>query len=120
MPFEYQISTDENLVTIHVFGRLSDEDVLGALEALRTDPNYRRDMHRLWDWQEVKEHVFELNQMPEIDAAVSAVSRSGRTAFVVTREVGEIVAQYFRLYVKWRPIKVFWSIEEARVWLLSA
>jgi len=118
----YAIDHEARLVRIVGDGRLTDQEMLECISALREDPRLEPDMNTLSDMREIEVAFTQRGVSAMIDVMERTASRrsSARAAIVVSTDVAFGMGRMFELQVDERvapTVRIFRDLLAAREWL---
>jgi hypothetical protein len=114
------------LVTLKVDGEVDGPMIKEALQHVVDDPDFRRGADMLWDFTNARSHDPTAGGVQDLAMfVVSLKEKRGagyRVALVASRDLEYGIARMYQAYAEQIPatLKVFRSLEEARLWLASS
>jgi len=117
----FSIDANARLVSVKFSGNLALNDLRSYISALRQDPNFDPEFSELVDLTAVTSTEIDTAKSALLSEAADPFSRQSKRAFVVQNEA---VYHVVRIYQMMREgedaagIKLFRTLEEARVWLV--
>jgi len=118
VPAVHDIDVARGLVLTREWGELSDEDLRGLYERIRSDPAFDPSFRQLCDLRAVTKITTSADTLRFL--AQSSIFQAGvRRAFVVDREVDFGLARLFQTYSECEggTVEVFRNMSEAETWL---
>lgn len=114
----HEIDVARGLVLTREWGELSDGDLRGLYECIRTDPAFDPSFRQLCDLRAVTKITTSVETLRFL-AQTSIFQPGVRRAFVVGREVDFGLARLFQTYSEGEggTVEVFRDISEAETWL---
>jgi hypothetical protein len=119
MPYEVYVYPEMRLVEVKITGTVTDDDLLGADNRMRSDPNITPDFNQLVDTGEASKADFSSKVVLDITNRVPFFSTASRRAIVAPADAGFGLARMFELSRGnvAGEIQVFRTRTEALAWL---
>ncbi|MBW1812573.1 MAG: hypothetical protein JRJ39_02530 [Deltaproteobacteria bacterium] len=119
MPYEVHVYSDKRLVEVRTTGMVTDDDVIGIDNRMRSDPSITPDFNQLVDAGETSEADFSSAGVLEITSREPFFSTASRRAIVAPTDAGFGMSRMFELYRGnvAGEIQVFRTRTEALAWL---
>ena len=125
MPIRCHVDPAQRLGTAVLDGRIDVEAFTAAMRALYEHPEWEAGFAALWDGTGITQLLIAPDDLAEIDRTYRDVEPRmgyGRGAFVMPREVAQIIAKLLmrRLANPQRERRLFDRVDEALLWLREA
>ncbi len=122
MPMSYSIDPEARLVRIVGSGRLTDDEMVQCVSALRADPKLEPDMSTLSDMRDIEVAFTPEGVERMVDAMEATAERrsQARAAIVVGSDVAFGMGRMFEMQSEERTapsFRIFRDMDAAREWL---
>lgn len=125
MPVVSRIDKTHNTIIRTVTGGLTVSDIAHAFSESLSDPDFRKDMHVVWDLSEADVSQISSKQLVEaveyIGAHTGSRGADYKIAIVASKDINFAVSRMFEGYGSSLPvsINVFRSREDALAWIAA-
>jgi len=122
MPVASTFDLAENLITYHVTGDMTLDEVRGAVDAAVADPQFHPAMNSLWNLKEARIAIT-MTELPEMIRHLASIhekrGKGFKVAILVRRNEDFGLSSLFEMNAYALPfhVQVFRSSSEAREWL---
>jgi len=118
MPTHYRIDSERKLISSTAIGVVVDDDLRGHQRTLLNDPAFDPSFDQLWDFREVADVEISTNAVREF-ARARSFAPGAKRALVATKDAAYGMARMFQALHEDAPedLRVFRSLDEAKIWL---
>jgi hypothetical protein len=119
MAYDVRVDPERRLVEVRATGTVTDDDVLGIDNRMRSDPSIDPGFDQLVDASGATEAALTSKRIQTITASAPFLSTSSRRAIVAPTDLGFGMSRMFELYrgELAGEIRVFRTRSEALAWL---